>query len=92
MHVDPSILAAIKELTLSAQGALCVAQSHVQLAKMCTDKTEQAQQQGRADNNYRLASDHRDTAMVFIDSAITVMEQLKEVIDRAQAKRGVKIA
>lgn len=78
MNVDHSLLVALKEIALSAHGALAVAQCHLQLAK----------QRVLADD--RVTHDHLDTAIVFTDSTTAVIATINEVMHRVEQRIEAK--
>jgi predicted proteasome-type protease len=63
-------VSALREIALAAQGALAVAQCHLQLAKH------------RVSQEDRIAHDHLDTAIVFQDSATAVIAAIHEMIQQ----------
>jgi len=63
-------VSALREIALAAQGALAVANCHLQLAKQ------------RVSQEDRITHDHLDTSIVFQDSAMAVISAINEMIQQ----------
>lgn len=65
-------VSALREIALAAQGALAVANCHLQLAKQ------------RVSQEDRITHDHLDTSIVFQDSAMAIISTINEMIQQVE--------
>lgn len=79
--IHPNVLQSIQHTGLAAHGALAVAMCHLQLAMNRLNRKSD-----------RVTRDHIETALVFMDSAQTVVATINEIAHRAeQNDDGVKL-
>jgi len=74
---DHHLLHSIREILLSAHGALAVAMTHIQLANSRLQRKED-----------RITRDHLETAQVFTDSATCVIATVNEIVHRVEQTKN----